>query len=340
MKTSDFDYELPESFIAQSPASPRDSSKMFVFNSSNSLVSHKKFFNILDYLTPNDVLVVNQSKVIPARVEFFCEGRNREIFILKNISGFSYRAMVFPGRFFQKGRSFRVNESLSGVVLDVLDDGTRIIDFDGDVLFFGRVPLPPYIKNRDVEFSDYQTVYANNQGSVAAPTAGLHFTNDLLNKIEERGVEVVKLTLHVGQGTFLPVKSDNITDHKMHSEYYEISEEAALRLNSARSKGKRIIAVGTTSVRVLETCLLNRDDFVSCFGETDIFIYPEKHNWKAVDALITNFHLPKSTLIMLVASFLENKGVSDPVEKIKEFYSIAKNENYRFYSFGDAMFLF
>lgn len=339
MKTSLFDYKLPKRFIAQEPISPRDHSKLMVYDSSKDLIFHKRFYDLAEYLNDNDVLVLNESKVIPARIIFYENLKEREIFLLRKMTNFTYKVLVRPGRFFKKNKKFFINEDVFGEVLDIDDDGTRIIKFNKDVKCLGKIPLPPYIQNSEIEFSKYQTVYAEKEGSVAAPTAGLHFTNKLFLDFHDKGVDVKKVLLHVGFGTFLPVKSENIEDHKMHSEFFELPENVANDLNFLKKKGKRIIAVGTTSVRVLESSYDKKQGLLPNCGETDIFIYPG-YKWKFVDALITNFHLPKSTLIMLTASFLESKGVKDGRKKLLELYSLAKKENYRFYSFGDAMYLF
>lgn len=335
LKTSDFDFDLPESFIAQDPVSPRDHCKLMVVKGD---VEHRRFFDLIDYLKKGDVLVVNSSKVIPARIKFLIDGKEREVFVLSDDGGGRYNCLVKPGRAFKEGVEFKIGD-FDGLVEEVLDDGSRMIKFSEgfDINNFGEVPLPPYIKNSSSGFDVYQTVYANEAGSVAAPTAGLHFTDELLGKLENKGIKVVKVCLHVGRGTFLPVTSEFISDHKMHSEFYSISKEACDVLNDAKSSGGRIVAVGTTSVRVLESCF--DGVFKETFGDTDIFISPGSYKWKVVDGLITNFHLPKSTLLMLVASFLEYKGVKNPVERVKELYEIAKKESYRFYSFGDSMII-
>jgi len=339
MKLSDFDYSLPESFIAQDPADPRDSCKLMVFDTSRGVVEHRIFRDILDYFGDGDVLVLNRSKVLKARILIELDGKKCEVFLLKQIDCDLYRCLVKPGKMFPKNKKLFVNDDLSIEIVDVEEDGVRIIKFitNKDIEDFGVAPFPPYIKFSHSSLSQYQTVYAKEKGSVASPTAGLHFTEDLLGKIVERGVSVEKVLLHVGLGTFLPVRTENISDHVMHSEMYELEGETAERLTVAKNEHKRIIAVGTTSVRVLETSFLN-DRFRPCSGETDIFIYPG-YKWKVVDSLLTNFHLPKSSLVMLVASFLENKGVKNGSKKILELYEIAKKENYKFYSFGDAMLI-
>ncbi len=335
LRTDDFDFDLPKKFIAQSPVFPRDHSKLMIIDSKNGKVYHKHFYDIYEVLNEDDVLVVNRSKVIPARILFKINGKQKEIFILKDFGGFKYKALVFPGKFFKEGRKFDLNES-EGEVLEVLCDGSRIMQFDQDIAKYGMTPVPPYIDDKNTPMTDYQTVYAKEKGSVAAPTAGFHFTKDLLRELAGKGVDIEEVILHVGRGTFLPVSADKVEEHVMHSEFFEMPEKAADALDEAKRAGKRIVAVGTTSVRVLESCF--EDGFAPKVAETDIFIYPG-YKWKAVDCLITNFHLPKSTLVMLVASFLENKGVENPVEKILELYEIAKKEGYRFYSFGDSMMI-
>lgn len=332
MKTALFDYELLKSFIAQNPASPRDNCRLMIYDTAKDQIFHRKFFEITEFLKTGDVLVLNRSKVIPARVKF----DGKEIFLLKNLKNGKWQAMVRPGKFFKVGKEFFV-EDVNVKILDILPDGTRIISTSKDLLKFGEAPLPPYINNTKADFAQYQTIYAREKGSLAAPTAGLHFTKRLFGKLARMGVEKTELILHVGRGTFLPVTAERIKDHKMHEEFYDIQKHTAGILNTARREHRRIIAVGTTSVRVLESTYKN--GFKSGCGFTDIFIYPGKHNWRTIDGLITNFHLPKSTLIMLVASFLEHKGIKDPVKKIKELYKVAMDEGYRFYSFGDAMFI-
>jgi S-adenosylmethionine:tRNA ribosyltransferase-isomerase len=351
MKTKDFDYILDKSFIAQAPVSPRDHSKLMVFNSSTGEVSHRKFYDISDYLNTGDTLVLNKSMVVSARILFPYNGKEREIFLLKKLSDRSYVALVRPGKIFKVGVEFVLSDVLSVKVLSVLEDGRRVLefdlsdpslDFDFVLESLGALPLPPYIDPSGVDSSSYQTVYADSayKGSVAAPTAGLHFTDTLMTSLRNKGILFEELVLHVGLGTFLPVSSDDLKEHVMHEEDFELSSDVALRLNAVKSSSSRIIAVGTTSVRVLESSYDAVSGFVPQVASTDIFIYPGNYNWKAVDALISNFHLPKSTLIMLVASFLEHKGVKDPVKKVLELYELAKSLDYRFYSFGDAMFIF
>ncbi len=351
MKTSDFDYYLPKSFIAQNPVSPRDSSKLLIYDSSRDRVYHRKFSDIGEFLKAGDALVLNRSKVIPARIIFEINGFEKEIFLLNKLSSDSYEVLVRPGRSFKQGMKFFIDQQLSAEVKRVFDDGRRILKFsmnnspacggvlDKKLFSLGRMPLPPYITDSNADFDRYQTVYAKEEGSKAAPTAGLHFTKKLLKSLKKEKIEIEEVILHVGLGTFAPVVTENVENHTMHFEEFELSENVAKHLNSAKKYGNRIIAVGTTSVRVLENCC-HKNGLEPKIGETNIFIYPGKYKWKIVDALITNFHLPKSTLIMLVSSFLENKGVKNPVKKLLSLYELAKKENYRFYSFGDAMFIF
>jgi len=345
MYTSDFDYFLPEKFIAQNPSTPRDSSKLMVFDTKKNRVLHMEFRDISKFLTEKDSIVLNESKVIPARILFTYENKECEIFILKKINKNCFETLVRPGKFFKVGAKVIINEKLSVTVKSITDFGSRILEFHcknvvSEIKKLGHMPLPPYIKNTSAKDNRYQTIYASKEGSVAAPTAGLHFTKRLLNNLKQKGVDVEKVILHVGLGTFMPVKSELIEDHKMHSEFFVINKKTANNLNKIRSENGRIIAVGTTSVRVLESTYNKRKGFVPKSGDTDIFIYPGHYKWNAVDALITNFHLPKSTLLMLVASFLEHKGVKNPIKKLLDLYETAKKNNYRFYSFGDAMFIY
>ena len=339
MKTSDFDYFLPESLIAQTPAEPRDSSRLLVYDREKDCIYHKHFSDITDYLKPGDVLVRNVTKVLPARIfATTVSGGKIEILLLKRLNYTDWETLVKPGKKAKIGTHFTVNDELSLEVTGIVEEtGGRTVRFifDGvfeDILYkVGEMPLPPYITEKLKDGKRYQTVYAKVNGSAAAPTAGLHFTPELIDRIKDMGVKIVDVLLHVGLGTFRPVKAEEITDHHMHSEYYEISENAAEEINAAKSEGRRIIAVGTTSVRTLESAA-NDDGFVKAVkGETSIFIYPP-YKMKCVDALITNFHLPKSTLLMLVSTMCSK-------EKILEIYNLAVREKYRFFSFGDAMFI-
>ncbi|MFA5947561.1 MAG: tRNA preQ1(34) S-adenosylmethionine ribosyltransferase-isomerase QueA [Candidatus Gracilibacteria bacterium] len=346
LKADHFDYMLPKEFIAQNPASPRDSCKLLIYDSKKDKVYHEKFYNIGKYLNKGDCLVVNSSKVIPARILF--DNNKKEIFLLKKLTEDSFNAMIRPGKAFKLHSKVQIIKNFYAEVVKVLNDGTRNLRFfyegvgDSEIQEYlskiGQLPLPPYItdcKNPNL----YQTIYAKEAGSVASPTAGLHFTKRLISKLKNSGVGFEEIFLHVGLGTFLPVKTEFISDHKMHSEEFVFPKDTANKLNRIKSKKNRIIAVGTTSVRVLETCFDNKKGFIPKSGETDIFIYPNMYKWKVVDGLITNFHLPKSTLLMLVSSFLEHKGVKDPIKKLLDLYEIAKKNKYRFYSFGDSMFI-
>jgi S-adenosylmethionine:tRNA ribosyltransferase-isomerase len=337
-KKSDFYYYLPESQIAQTPAEPRDSSRLLVYNREKDQVEHVIFHEVVNYLKAGDVLVVNNTKVLPARLYAHTpNGGVVEVLLLKRIDKDTWEVLVKPGKKCKIGKTFNIGDKLSFTVTDITDSGERIVKFSYDGVFeeildeVGSMPLPPYIKEKLKDKDRYQTVYAKTEGSAAAPTAGLHFTPQLLQKIKDMGVEVVEVLLHVGLGTFRPVKEDIITDHKMHSEYYEVSEKAAAVVNKAKSEGRRIIAVGTTSVRTLESATDESGVLHSGSGNTQIFIYPP-YKFKCVDALITNFHLPESTLIMLVAALVGR-------EKILSLYDLAVKEGYRFFSFGDAMFI-
>jgi S-adenosylmethionine:tRNA ribosyltransferase-isomerase len=348
MKTSDFDYFLPDSLIAQNPANPRDACRLLVYHAAEDVIEHCHFYDLPKFLGSNDVLVLNKSKVIPARILFKVNDSLREIFLLKQLSLTEYEVLLKPARNFKLGVPVKINEDVECSVLEILPDGRRIIFFNllrgqdlNAVLFkLGSMPLPPYIKHSKAVFADYQTVFADDEGSKAAPTAGLHFTKELLNKLMASKVAVEEVVLHIGLGTFAPVVADDLVDHKMHFEDYIMPKDVADRLNSAVAERKRIIAVGTTSVRVLESTFdVKNSIFTPGSSNTNIFIYPGSYQWKVVNALITNFHLPKSTLIMLVASFLESKGVKQPVEKILSIYEQAIKEGYKFFSFGDAMLI-
>lgn len=335
-KKSDFYYDLPEELIAQTPIEPRDCSRLLVYDRKNDKIEHKIFKDVLSYLNEGDVLVINDTKVLPARL--FARTPNGgavEVLLLKRLDIDEWEVLVKPGRKATAGKTLKIDDELSLTVKGITDSGERIVKFEYDGVFeeilqrIGTMPLPPYIKEKLKDKDRYQTVYARKEGSAAAPTAGLHFTPQLLKAIEDKGVKIAKILLHVGLGTFRPVKEDVITDHKMHSEYYEIGEEAAKVINAAKREGRRVIAVGTTSVRTLETAA-DENGFVKAeSGNTQIFIYPP-YTFKCVDALITNFHLPESTLIMLVSALAGR-------EKTLELYKLAVEERYRFFSFGDAM---
>lgn len=335
-KKSDFYYDLPEELIAQTPIEPRDCSRLLVYDRKSDKIEHRIFKDVLSYLNEGDVLVINDTKVLPARL--FAQTPNGgavEVLLLKRLDIDEWEVLVKPGRKATVGKTLKIGDELSLTVKGITDSGERIVKFEYDGVFeeilqrIGTMPLPPYIKEKLKDKDRYQTVYARKEGSAAAPTAGLHFTPQLLKAIEDKGVKIARILLHVGLGTFRPVKEDVITDHKMHSEYYEIGEEAAKVINAAKREGRRVIAVGTTSVRTLET-VADENGFVKAeSGNTQIFIYPP-YSFKCVDALITNFHLPESTLIMLVSALAGR-------EKTLELYRLAVEERYRFFSFGDAM---
>lgn len=339
MKTDDFDYYLPEDLIAQTPLLKRDSSRLLVLDKNTGEISHRHFADIIDYLNKDDVLVINDTKVIPARLVGTKEetGAVIEVLMLKNIDGDIWECLCKPAKRVKEGTIIKFSDSLSAKCVGIFDEGIRRVEFIYNGIFMeildqlGEMPLPPYIHEKLSEKDRYQTVYAKNIGSAAAPTAGLHFTNELLEKIKEKGVKVVSVTLHVGLGTFRPVNVEDVEKHKMHSEYYKMTDEVADILNNAKNKGNKIISVGTTSTRVLETIISKYNKFVGCSGFTDIFIYPG-YEFKGIDELITNFHLPKSTLIMLVSA-LAGK------ENIMNAYKEAVKLEYRFFSFGDAMFI-
>ena len=336
MKTSDFDYYLPEELIAQTPVYPRDSSRLLVFDRKKDTFEHKHFYDIVDYLKEGDVLVRNNTRVLPARMFAYTpNGAKVEVLLLKRFDLTEWEVLVKPGKKARVGAKLTLSNELSLEVLENIEEtGSRRVKFYFDGVFediisrLGEMPLPPYITEKLKDQERYQTVYAKVDGSAAAPTAGLHFTDELIEKIKAKGVTIVDVLLHVGLGTFRPVKTDDILSHHMHSEYYEISSESAEIINKAKREGRRIIAVGTTSVRTLESAADN-DGFVKAVKDnTEIFIYPP-YKFKCVDALITNFHLPKSTLIMLVSALSTR-------EKILDLYNTAVSEKYRFFSFGDA----
>lgn len=341
MKVSDFYFELPEELIAQDPLKNRSKSRLMVLDRKTGNIEHKIFEDILDYLNPGDCLVVNNTKVIPARLygTRVDTGAAIELLLLKRLSDDTWETLVKPGK---KARTGAVidfgNGKLRGEIIEVQEDGNRKIRFEFDGIFeeildeLGQMPLPPYITHKLEDKNRYQTVYAKYDGSAAAPTAGLHFTNELLEKIRAKGVNIATVTLHVGLGTFRPVKVEDVNEHHMHSEYYFIEDDQAKLISETKRNGGRIIGVGTTSCRTLETVARDNDgEIVAGSGWTDIFIYPG-FEFKAIDALITNFHLPESTLIMLISAFSDR-------DKVMNAYQEAVKERYRFFSFGDAMFL-
>ncbi len=340
MKTSDFYYDLPEELIAQDPLEDRSSSRLMVLDKETGAVSHHVFRDIVDYLQKGDCLVLNNTKVLPARLIGHREGQTGrvEVLLLKRKSDNIWETLVKPGKKCRPGAKLDFGEGLlKAEVLDVVEDGNRLVQFTFDGIFeeildrLGQMPLPPYITHELKDKNRYQTVYAKHEGSAAAPTAGLHFTPQLLQEIRDKGVEIAEVTLHVGLGTFRPVKVEDVTNHHMHSEFYQIDEETADKINRCREAGGRIISVGTTSTRTLETAAAPDGSLKACSGWTDIFIYPG-YEFKVVDALITNFHLPESTLVMLVSA-LAGK------EHILSAYEEAVRERYRFFSFGDAMLI-
>lgn len=340
MNINEFDYNLPEEYIAQTPISNRSESKLLVLDRKTGEIEHSVFKNIIDYLKPGDVLVLNDTKVIPARLIGQKEDTKAtiEILLLKNIGNDVWECLSRPQKRLHIGTVISFgNGLLKAKVINILEDGIVHVDLIYDGILYeildklGEMPLPPYIHEKLKDRDRYQTVYAKIEGSAAAPTAGLHFTNELLKKLEDNGIIITFVTLHVGLGTFRPVQEENILDHKMHSEYFEMSKETADILNLAKREGRRIIGVGTTSCRTLETIMTKYNEFKEVSGNTDIFIYPG-YEFKAIDGLITNFHLPKSTLVMLVSAFATK-------EIILKAYQVAINDNYRFFSFGDAMFI-
>ena len=339
MELSEFNYYLPEELIAQTPIDKRDESRLMVLDRKTGEIEHKVFKDIIDYLRPGDCLVRNNTKVIPARLYGKKDtGANVEFVLLKNLEGDIWEAMVRPGNKLHKGAKVIFgNGILQAEILETLQDGTRKVKFTYEGIFneildqIGLMPLPPYIHESLKDNDRYQTVYAKYEGSAAAPTAGLHFTKELLNEIEKKGIQIANVTLHVGIGTFRPVKEKNIEDHHMHTEHYYIKKEDAEKINSAKLSGNRVIAVGTTSCRTLETVADDKGLVKECEGDTGIYIYPG-YKFKWLDGLITNFHLPESTLLMLVSA-LAGK------DHIMKAYEEAVREKYRFFSFGDAMFI-
>lgn len=339
-KTSDFDYELPEELIAQTPLEKRDASRLLTLDRNSGAISHRHFYEIVDLLNPGDCLILNDSRVLPARIY----GTKREtgavveFLLLKNLGDDVWECLAGPGRKAREGSVFAFGEGLmTGEVTEVKEDGNRLVKFTYDGVFFaildkiGQMPLPPYIKEKLEDQERYQTVYSKELGSAAAPTAGLHFTQELLDKLREKGVKIGFVTLHVGLGTFRPVSAEYVDEHKMHAEHYYMPQETADLINGTRAAGGRVIAVGTTSCRTLESCADENGHFTESAGWTEIFIYPG-YRFRGIDALITNFHLPQSTLVMLVSALAGR-------EHILHAYEEAVKENYRFFSFGDAMFI-
>ena len=338
MKTSDFYYDLPQELIAQTPALRRDGSRLLVYDRTDGTVEDDHFYDIERFINSGDCLVLNRTRVIPARLLGKSEkGADMEFLLLRRQEGDRWETLVKPGKRAKPGTTFTFGDELSATVLSIADDGARIVEFSYDGVWeevldrVGVMPLPPYITQELSDRERYQTVYSKETGSAAAPTAGLHFTQELLDTLRGRGVIIVEILLHVGLGTFRPVKEENVENHHMHSEYYEVTEENACQINAARADGGRIICVGTTSCRTLETVTDEKGVVHAGRGETDIFIKPG-YRFKAMDALITNFHLPESTLLMLVSAFMGT-------ENALSAYRHAVGERYRFFSFGDAMFI-
>lgn len=339
MNTSEFYYDLPQELIAQTPADPRDSSRLLVYNRAEGSVQHKIFRDIIDSLNPGDALVINDTRVIPARLYGKKQGTGRQVefLLLNQLSGDTWEVILRPGRKLRPGDRVSFAEELEAEILEKQEGGVTKVKFCFQGSFealldeYGNMPLPPYITKRLEDRERYQTVYAKERGSAAAPTAGLHFTPELMENIKKKGVDIIPVLLHVGLGTFRPVKAERLEDHKMHSEYYSISEESAHRINAVKERGGRVIAVGTTSVRTLESAADQEGRVKEQSGNTDIFIYPG-YRFRCVDALITNFHLPESTLLMLISAFMGK-------EQALEVYRLAVQEKYRFFSFGDAMFI-
>ena len=347
MHISEFDYELPEELIAQRPSEKRENSKMMVLNKEHHQIEHKNFFNIVDYLDDNCILILNNTKVMPARLYGYKDtGAKIEVFLLKKYDNENrWEVLIRPSKRVRPGTIIKVSDELSvEIIMPLPDDGKWVVKmlYEGDLLQIlhkvGNIPLPPYIERkmaseelRQLDFERYQTVYAKNEGSVAAPTAGLHFTDEILNQLREKGVQIGYVTLDVGIGTFRPVKCENILDHQMDTEAFEITQETADLINNAKAQGKKIVAVGTTTVRTLESAYKIYGGIKACRSASNLFIYPP-YEFKVVDMLITNFHLPKSTLLMLVSALATK-------DFIFEAYTEAINEKYRFYSYGDCMFI-
>lgn len=340
LKTKDFYYELPPELIAQEPLSDRSASRLMVLDKETGSVEHKHFYDIIDYLNEGDTLILNDTKVLPARLYGVKEGTGGaiEFLLLHKHTLDTWEVILRPGKKAKKGARFLFgNGELKAEILDIVNEGNRLVRFEYEGVFeevldrLGEMPLPPYITKKLEDKDRYQTVYAKNPGSAAAPTAGLHFTPELLDRIKAKGINIGYVTLHVGLGTFRPVKAEEVTEHKMHSEFYILPEETAELVNKTKEKGKRVVSVGTTATRVLETAGMNGMPLKSQTGWTDIFIYPGKE-FHVIDALITNFHLPESTLIMLVSALAGRENVLNA-------YRVAVENKYRFFSFGDAMFL-
>lgn len=347
MLLSEFDYNLPENLIAQLPADKRENSKMMVLAKDTKTIQHKHFYDIVDLIDENSILVLNNTKVIPARLYGMKEetGAKIEVFLLKQLEGKTWETLIKPSKRVKEGTIIKISNELSAKAIEKTEeDGGWIVEliYEGNILEVlhrnGNIPLPPYIERKlatedikKLDFERYQTVYAQDEGSVAAPTAGLHFTKEILQKLQDKGVEIAYVTLNVGLGTFRPVKCDNILEHKMHSETFEITEETARKINEAKAKGKKLVAVGTTTVRTLETAYQKYGCIKGCHDHSELFIYPP-YEFKVIDELITNFHLPKSTLLMLVSA-LAGKDF------IFKAYNEAIENDYRFFSYGDCMFI-
>ncbi|MFW6030758.1 MAG: tRNA preQ1(34) S-adenosylmethionine ribosyltransferase-isomerase QueA [Halanaerobiales bacterium] len=334
-----YDYNLPEELIAQEPAKPRDNSRLLIYNRKLDTVKHKRFRNIINHLNEGDVLVINSTKVLPARLfarKEKTEGKV-EILLLKRVELDLWEILIKPAKKVKEGTELVFSEQLRGVIQKKKDEGKALINFQYQGVFeniikkIGHMPLPHYIKKELKNNSDYQTIYAKKSGSSAAPTAGLHFTEELMDKLRKKGINILEVTLHVGLGTFRPVKENNIKNHNMHSEFYSISKDVADKINAAKKRNKNIVAVGTTVIRTLESATNSNGEVIAGENNTDIFIYPG-YKFKTVDKLITNFHLPQSTLIMLVSAMIG-------IDKTMELYNLAVKQRYRFFSFGDAMFI-
>lgn len=332
-------YDLPEELIAQTPIEPRDHSRLLVYNRATREIAHKHFYDVIDYLNPGDALVINETRVIPARLYGVRAGGGAcELLLLKQLGPKRWESLVRPGAKLKVGKTVSIGDGrMTATIVGESEGGARIVEFECEGTFeaaldeLGEMPLPPYIHEKLADRNRYQTVYAKEDGSAAAPTAGLHFTPELLDRIRAKGIDVIPILLHVGLGTFRPVKAENVEDHEMHCEYYEVSEDAANRIRAAKASGHRVVAVGTTSVRTLESSAQETGEVAAKKGWTQIFITPGFH-FNAVDALITNFHLPGSTLIMLISALMGR-------EEALRVYEIAVKERYRFFSFGDAMLI-